>query len=66
MSWEVIHSLDSMSSSPWCIIGDFNDMLDSSDKKGRVDLPNWLLNGFREVVHDYSLFDLPLEGYQYR
>lgn len=40
-------------------------MLDSSDKKGRVEHPNWLFNGFREVIHDCSLFDLPLVGYHY-
>lgn len=64
-SWELIRNLASMSSLPWCIIGDFNDMLKISDKKGRVEHLNWLFNGFREVVHERSLFDLPLVGYHY-
>lgn len=40
-------------------------MLLVEDKKGRVPHPNWLLNGFREVVNDCNLIDLPLEGYQF-
>lgn len=64
-SWELIRSLSLMSQLPWCILGYFNDMLRTSDKKGRVEHPRWLLNGFRDVVHDCELYDLPLEGYQY-
>lgn len=38
-----------MSQLSWCIMGDFNDMLESVDKKGRVEYPRWLLNSFREL-----------------
>lgn len=34
-------------------------------KKGNNDHPSWLLIGFRDVVRDYELIDLPLEGYQF-
>lgn len=49
-SWNIIRSLSSMSPLPWCIIGDFNDILSVEDKQGSVDHPAWLFRGFREVV----------------
>jgi hypothetical protein len=48
-----------------CVIGDFNDILSSDEKKGRVDRANWLINGFREAVVDTGLFDLNMHGYQF-
>ncbi|XVF82208.1 hypothetical protein PTKIN_Ptkin16aG0026600 [Pterospermum kingtungense] len=34
-------------------------------KKGCVPHPDWLLQGFRSVVFDCELHDLPLQGYPY-
>lgn len=45
-SWNLIRSLATKSSLPWCIFGDFNDMLYASDKMGRVLHPQSLLDGF--------------------
>jgi exonuclease III len=64
-SWNLLRDLASMSTDPWCIIGDFNDLLSSEDKKGGPERPSWLYNGFRNAVSDCSLLDMPLEGYQY-
>lgn len=55
----MIINLASMSSIPWCIIGDFNDLLMAEDKKGRVEHPPWLISGFRETVRECNLTDLP-------
>ncbi|XP_073041827.1 uncharacterized protein [Primulina eburnea] len=46
-------------------MGDFNDLLSSEDKRGGAEHPAWLYRGFREVVDDCSLQDLPLEGYPF-
>lgn len=54
-----------MSQLPWCIIGDFNDILSDSDKNGRVAHPQWLLIGFREAILYCNLTDIPLEGYPF-
>ena len=60
----MIHTLHGNSSLPWCILGDFNDIISVMDKKG-LDHPMWLINGFREVILDCGLHDVPLEGYPY-
>jgi ribonuclease HI len=54
-----------MSDLPWCIIGDFNDLLSKDDKKGANPHPNWLCNGFRNAVSDCDLTDIHLDGYPY-
>ncbi|GAU43270.1 hypothetical protein TSUD_36200 [Trifolium subterraneum] len=33
-AWDLLRALGNMSSIPWCIIGDFNDLLSQADKKG--------------------------------
>ena len=44
-------------------IGDLNDMLYSSNKKGRHEHPDLLYKVFRDVVMDCGLVALPLEDY---
>lgn len=50
---------------PWCIIGDFNYLLAEEEKYRRVEHLAWLLQGFREVVMDYNIQDVELEGYPF-
>jgi hypothetical protein len=64
-SWNFLRHLSGLSQLPWCIIGDFNDILSAEEKKGRVDRPNWLINGFREAVTDLGLIDIHMEGYSF-
>lgn len=46
-------------------MGDMNNLLHASDKKGRVPIPNWMLNGFQSAITDCSLIDLDLQGHPY-
>jgi exonuclease III len=62
-AWDLLRNLRDMSDLPWCIIGDFNDLLSHEDKRGTH--PNWLCNGFCSAVSDCDLTDIPLEGYPY-
>jgi len=57
--------LKAMCSLPWCIIGDFNDLLSQEDKKGQHPHPNWLSMGFTEVITECNLQDVKLEGYPF-
>jgi hypothetical protein len=64
-AWELLRELRDMSDLPWCIVGDFNDLLAQEDKKWTHPHPNWLCNGFRNAVSDCDLTDIQLEGYPY-
>ena len=64
-SWNLLRYLATISSLPWVCLGDFNDLLSNSEKRGRRAQPNWKLNGFREAVADAGLVDLGMEGYQF-
>ncbi|XP_075478725.1 uncharacterized protein LOC142519565 [Primulina tabacum] len=64
-SWALLRSLSTQSTLPWCIIGDFNDLLSPDDKKGKYEHPQWLYTGFMQAVMDSGLSDLPLIGYQF-
>lgn len=64
-SWDLLRSLSISSMLPWCCIGDYNDLLSSDEKKGRVPHPEWCLRGFRETVLDCDLHDITMDGYQY-
>lgn len=40
-----------------------NDMINVDDKHGWAEQPQWLLDGFKEVILDCELIGLPLKGY---
>jgi hypothetical protein len=61
----MLRDLRDMSPLPWCIIGDFNDLLSQEDKVGDHPHPNWLCSGFRNVVNDCDLTDIQLEGHRF-
>ncbi|XP_058752390.1 uncharacterized protein LOC131625554 [Vicia villosa] len=64
-AWELLKEISRVSNIPWCIIGDFNDLLTQNAKAGIHSHPNWLCAGFSEAVSDCNLVDIPLEGYQF-
>lgn len=64
-SWNLLGTLARDNSLPWCVMGDYNELLSNDDKKGNADHPPWLIRGFRETVMECSLHDLPMEGYQF-
>ncbi|XP_074352235.1 uncharacterized protein LOC141691391 [Apium graveolens] len=61
-SWNLIRSLASASTLPWCVLGDFNDLMHNDEKKGRHKHPQNLLNGFRNTIEDCSLIEVDLKG----
>ncbi|XP_074326658.1 uncharacterized protein LOC141664599 [Apium graveolens] len=61
-SWNILRELASKSQLPWCIVGDFNDMLFSFEKEGGRPHPNNFLIGFGEVIAECGLEDLGFTG----
>ncbi|XP_074374406.1 uncharacterized protein LOC141714808 [Apium graveolens] len=60
-SWDFLRFLSSTSQLPWCVFGDFNDLLYSGDKKGKHKHPQNLMDGFRSAVEDSSLIEVELK-----
>ncbi|XP_074341816.1 uncharacterized protein LOC141679207 [Apium graveolens] len=64
-SWELIKTLSNKSSLPWCLMGDFNDMLSEGDKSGMHKHPQSLLDGFCSTIEECGLIELDLLGGKY-
>ena len=64
-SWELLKNLSRRSDLPWCCIGDFNDLLTQSEKRGQLMHPYYLIQGFREAVEFCGLRDMGMEGYPF-
>ncbi|XP_062089159.1 uncharacterized protein LOC133795722 [Humulus lupulus] len=63
-SWSKIRQLARVSSLPWCLLGDLNNVLSNNDKRGGRPYPSWLINGFQETISDCSLIDMDLVGHR--
>lgn len=61
-SWSILKYLASKSNLPWCILGDFNDMMYRDEKRGGREHPSNLLMGFTDTIHDCGLRDLGYVG----
>jgi hypothetical protein len=57
-AWDYLHGLARDVSLPWCIGGDFNDILFEHEKSGMTDRAYWLINWFRQAVTDSGLTDV--------
>ncbi|CAH9143761.1 unnamed protein product [Cuscuta epithymum] len=64
-AWALLRDLADRQQGPWMVIGDFNDILYDSEKKGRIQQPRWRLRGFQECVLACGLRDFPFSGYQW-
>ncbi|XP_019197195.1 PREDICTED: uncharacterized protein LOC109191078 [Ipomoea nil] len=62
-SWDLIRTLAGRSDLPWVMIGDFNDLLFQSEKRGGNPHPDSLLHGFGETIEDCGLAHMPMTRY---
>lgn len=63
--WDFLCNLSEQYAGLWYIFGDFNDIMDNSEKRGRATRPQWLINRFRQAILDSGLSDVPVEGYPF-
>uniref|UniRef100_A0A2N9G0A2 Endonuclease/exonuclease/phosphatase domain-containing protein n=1 Tax=Fagus sylvatica TaxID=28930 RepID=A0A2N9G0A2_FAGSY len=61
-SWALLKHLSSLSSEPWVCMGDFNEILDNSERWGWGSRPGWQIEDFRDVVVHFELHDLGFDG----
>lgn len=64
-SWIFLRNLANNSSLPWCILGDFNDILDGRENRGGAIRPRWLINGFRQAMFDAGLTEVYMKQHSY-
>ncbi|XP_074307955.1 uncharacterized protein LOC141642876 [Silene latifolia] len=64
LSWQQLRILASTSLLPWIYLGDFNEILYSTEMKGGSRM-QWQMNNFRDAVDECGLRDLPYEGYEF-
>ncbi|KAL0417527.1 UNVERIFIED_CONTAM: putative mitochondrial protein [Sesamum radiatum] len=61
-SWDLLSTLKNQSRRAWLIAGDFNEILDDSEKIGGRPRPLWQVRRFREALVSIDVFDLGFEG----
>ncbi|XP_074347084.1 uncharacterized protein LOC141685904 [Apium graveolens] len=64
-AWHFLRGLVRYDSIPWCIVGDFNDMLCVTNKMGPYPHPQSLLDGFKATIDDCGLLEVDLKGGDY-
>uniref|UniRef100_A0A803Q5E7 procollagen-proline 4-dioxygenase n=1 Tax=Cannabis sativa TaxID=3483 RepID=A0A803Q5E7_CANSA len=62
-TWALFRTLASESSLPWCIIGDFNNIMSNEDQKGGRPYPQSLITGFQATVSACHLIDLDMRAF---
>lgn len=61
-AWDMLIRLSRVSNLPWCVMGDFNDLMYDVDKKGNHPHPKALMEGFRNAIEESLLSELDLTG----
>ena len=63
--WNMLRILSSKSKLPWCRLGDFNELLEVGDKRGRAPRAHSLMQNFREVLDHCGFVDLGFSGLEF-
>ncbi len=64
-SWELLRRLKGMSDRPWLVLGDFNEIMSSDEKQGKLFRCPAQMAEFREALNDCLLLDLGFQGYEF-
>ena len=64
-SWALIRQLGQIVEGSWMCIGDFNAILNSTEKLSRRPPDHYQMDAFREALDNCQLEDLGFRGYQY-
>lgn len=61
-SWNLLRELAGESRLPWCIVGDFNDIMYDHEKSGGRMHPRCLQEGFKRTLNECGLMDMGYSG----
>jgi hypothetical protein len=61
-AWSLLRNLAQMQPEPWVVVGDFNEVLFTSEKWGGCTRSERLMKDFRQVMEECELFDLGYRG----
>lgn len=61
-SWNLLRQLAGQLDLPWVVLGNFNDILHESEKRGGARQPCRLIDGFQQAIQDCHLRDLGYKG----
>lgn len=64
-TWDLLRNLSRDGNLPWCVMGDLNNIVSQSDKRGGAPYPRWLIDGFNEALVDAELIDMNIIGHQF-
>ncbi|XP_074336953.1 uncharacterized protein LOC141674128 [Apium graveolens] len=64
-TWDLLRNFSRDSNLPWCVIGDLNNIVSQSDKRGGAPYPTWLVEGFNETLVDSGLVDMHIIVHQF-
>ncbi|XP_031126982.1 uncharacterized protein LOC116029213 [Ipomoea triloba] len=64
-AWELLLTLKGRSTLPWVVMGDFNDLVSQSEKRGLHPHPENLLQGFCETLAECGLLQVHTVGYPF-
>ncbi|KAL0435720.1 UNVERIFIED_CONTAM: hypothetical protein Sradi_0279900 [Sesamum radiatum] len=65
LTWQLLARLHSQSQRAWLCAGDFNEILDQSEKLGGPPRPNWQIRNFRNALSVCGLTDVGYRGSQF-
>jgi ribonuclease HI len=61
-TWNLLRRLSGQLQLPWCCIGDFNEIILSTEMQGRRPRPERQMKEFRNVLDDCGMLDLGFRG----
>lgn len=65
LSWNLMSLLKTHNNLPWLCVGDFNEILLDTEKKGSVDRRSHVVQNFIDVLNQCNFQDLGYTGYPF-
>ncbi|KAL9670653.1 hypothetical protein QQ045_008209 [Rhodiola kirilowii] len=65
LGWNLLRRLCGGRDIPWVVVGDFNEVISSSEVLGSIGRQNWQMENFRRALEECELSDLGFSGYPF-